>query len=394
MKITAPDHCQSQVRILLFSFAVTVLSACGGGSGGGGGGVPPVPVPHTWVATNRMLTARSGHTATLLPNGRVLIAGGSDTNSSVVASAELYDPSTGTWAYTGTMNAKRTGHTATLLPNGTVLIAGGNGSCNTCVPLLLASAELYDPTTGTWTLTGNMNSTRYSHVAVLLRNGKVLAAGNANGFSLGPAELYDPSAGTWALTQNAGTEPINGSNLATLLPSGMALAIGYPPQLFDPSASIWTSTGAIPGAGTYYGPFFTSLTLLQNGTALIAGGFYWAGGVNGAFPPVSGAYIYQPSTGAWTATGNMTEARAYPTATLLSDGKVLAFGEGSSDTDNSSELYDPTTGTWNLTGSMNTPRYFTYATATLLQSGAVLVAGGSTGSPNSAPIAEAEIYFP
>ena len=110
------------------------------------------------------------HTATLLPNGKVLVAGGY--NGGALTSAELYDPASGTWTATGSLNTARYDHTATLLPNGKVLVAGGisNGSD-------LTSAELYDPASGTWTATGSLNTARYEHTATLLPNGKVLVAG-------------------------------------------------------------------------------------------------------------------------------------------------------------------------------------------------------------------------
>ena len=392
-KVTARSYSQSHARVLLIILFVTVLGACGGGGGSGGG--MTVTAPHTWVAANGMLTPRSGHTATLLQNGKVLVVGGTDTNASVVASAELYDPSTGTWTYTGAMNTPRFQHTATLLPNGTVLIAGGNDNRGYCCQGL-ASAEIYDPSSGAWTDTGSMHDARGSHVAVLLPNGKVLVAGNY--LYDGTAELYDPSTGTWTYTGSEGSNTTSGtsqgSNLAALLPDGRVLALVVPPEIYDPAANVWTATVAIPGTDSNFGPFFVNLTSLKNGTALTAGGFYWEGGPNGAFPPIAAAFLYQPSMGAWIATGNMTEARDSPTATVLQDGTVLVFGGGSSNTDTSAELYDPSTGIWSATGSMITPRYLNnYSTATLLQDGKVLVAGGVTGS-TSIPTANAEIYFP
>src|SRR4051812_39514257 len=138
----------------------------------------------SWTPTGSLNTARDSHTATLLPNGMVLVAGGF---GPVRASAELYDPASGTWMPTGSLNTARAQHTATLLPNGMVLVAGGFDS-NVNVS---ASAELYDPASGTWTPTGNLNMARTSHTATLLPNGMVLVAG---GFGvsgdLASAELY------------------------------------------------------------------------------------------------------------------------------------------------------------------------------------------------------------
>src|SRR5438132_7878851 len=128
----------------------------------------------TWTSTGSLNTARYLHTATLLPNGMVLIAGGSDSNFSVSPSAELYDTASGTWTVTGSLNSARMLHTATLLPNGKVLVAGGIGQT------ALASAELYDPATGAWTFTGSLNTARERHTATLLSNGMVLVAGGVD----------------------------------------------------------------------------------------------------------------------------------------------------------------------------------------------------------------------
>src|SRR6266550_3634306 len=140
--------------------------------------VSPLPgsdTPFTFDNTGSLNTARDNHTATLLPNGKVLVAGGAGNISNFLNSAELYDPASGSWTATGSLNTARYSHTATLLPNGKVLVAGGfNGS-------FLTSAELYDPASGSWTATGSLNTGRDFHTATLLPNGKVLVAGGFNG---------------------------------------------------------------------------------------------------------------------------------------------------------------------------------------------------------------------
>ena len=169
---------------------------------------PSVRLP-TWTATGNMITARADHTATLLPDGKVLVAGGNDFVGSnfvgfLPASAELYDPSSGSWTATGTMVTPRTGHTATLLPDGKVLVAGGAGGSGSDGGWA-TSAELYDPSGGSWTATGTMVSPRQWHTATLLPDGKVLVAGGWGSrpisFELAntataAAELYDPGSGT------------------------------------------------------------------------------------------------------------------------------------------------------------------------------------------------------
>jgi len=139
----------------------------------------------SWVPTGSLFTARTRHTATLLPNGKVLVAGGN--NGPALSGAELYDPATGTWTATGSLGTARERHTATLLPNGKVLVAGGAISLDG----FLSSAELYDPASGTWTATGSLLTARSFHTATLLPNCKVLVAGGNNGPVLSSAELYD-----------------------------------------------------------------------------------------------------------------------------------------------------------------------------------------------------------
>ena len=142
-----------------------------------------------WTTTGSMTTPRFLPTATLLPSGKVLVAGGLSGAGSPLASAELYDPAAGTWSAIGPMATGRTFHTATLLPSGKVLVAGGSGNG------VLASAELYDPATGTWTVTRSMTTAREFHTATLLASGKVSVTGGFdNGYSpVASAELYDPA---------------------------------------------------------------------------------------------------------------------------------------------------------------------------------------------------------
>jgi len=141
---------------------------------------PALAVEGSWEPTGSLNVPRLQLTATLLPNGRVLVAGGRNfAFTQAFNSAELYDPITETFTLTGSMTDTRWSHTATLLPNGKVLVAGGftNPSTNQNAQPVLASAELYDPATGTWTPTGSMSTRRALHVAQLLPNGKVLVAG-------------------------------------------------------------------------------------------------------------------------------------------------------------------------------------------------------------------------
>jgi hypothetical protein len=184
---------------------------------------PPALAAGTWTVTGSLNTIRVAHTATLLSGGKVLVAGGFLADTSL-ASAELYDPATGTWSTTGSMNAVRDFHTATLLETGKVLVAGGGGV--DCCVNGLASAELYDPASGTWSTTGSMNTGRLSHTATLLQRGNVLVAGGIgpDGATLASAETYHPTTGVWKPVGPLNTARF--AHTATLLASGQVLAAG------------------------------------------------------------------------------------------------------------------------------------------------------------------------
>jgi len=339
-----------------------------------------VAAPQTtasWTATGNLNTARSGHTAILLRNGKVLVAGGNG------PTCELYDPVTRTWSQTGSLNAARGGHTATLLPNGQVLVAGGFAS-----QIPLNSAELYDPTTGVWRLTGSFNAIRWSGPTTLLLNGQVLAVGSS-GTEEAVAELYDPMTGTWHVT---GTPQFSLSPGHTvLLPSGKVLGVDegtpwdygdLPTEIYDPTTGQWSSSGYL---GLFWAP---TVTLLQNGKVL-------ATGLLGANNPTQAA-LYDVSKGTWSMTGSLSTYRHYGgyTATLLLDGQVLVAGGSeypSFEPTPFEELYDPNTGTWTRTSPLITDRQ--YHTATLLQDGKVLVAGGVKPAPLANSIlGSAEVY--
>jgi hypothetical protein len=185
------------------------------------------PASGTWTATGSLNTARYQHTATLLPNGMVLVVGGFSVGAHASASAELYDSTSGTWTTTGTLATARWGHTATLLPNGMVLVAGGYNGTNYFDPSgYLASTELYDSASGTWTTTGSLNTARLTHTATLLSNGTVLVAAGRDSTNnpSASAELYDPVSGTWTDTGSLIT--VRRLHTATLLPNGMVLVAG------------------------------------------------------------------------------------------------------------------------------------------------------------------------
>lgn len=278
-------------------------------------------------AIRRMTGPRAAHTATLLPDGRVLVAGGFTAKGNSIESAEIFDPAAETFSPAGNMSSPRSGHTATPLSNGKVLIAGGyNG-------IYLASAELYDPSTGTFTPAARMVTARSGHVAILLQNGRVLLAG---GVGTG-----------WTFLANA--------------------------EIYDPGTNTFTATGNMLAARESH-----TSTLLADGKVLVAGGHR---GRRAAMTIYSSAEIYDPTTARFSATGDMTRIRHKHDAVLLADGRVMIVG-GADERDGrpaytSTEIYNPSRGTFAAAGNMNSPRYKLQGTTILLNNSKVLVAGGA-----------------
>jgi WD40 repeat protein len=350
-----------------------------------------VSVADVWSPAANMLGPRNEHTATLLPNGKVLVLGGTDCQFSNVscqrtlATAELYDPIRDVWSAAAPMSVQRGFHTATLLPSGKVLVVGGANCNGTCEEL--ASAELYDPASNSWSPARSLHESRSRHTATLLPSGQVLVAG---GYKVGiffydvdTAEIYDPVRDTWA--------PVGVADLrryyhtATLLPSGKVLvaggyAGGFHPfsstLIFDPASNSWATAANMLAARERH-----TATLLPNGKVLVVGGEEAQESLR--------AELYDPNTGAWSTTPQMYNWRYRHTATLLPSGRVLIAG-GAYGCWPGEELYDPVSNSWAMAGSMQISR--TQHTATLLQSGRVLVAGGGTCGPLI--LSSAESYGP
>jgi hypothetical protein len=280
-----------------------------------------------------MLEPRSGHSATLLPDGKVLIAGGMRRNQDFYRSAELYDPATGRFVPAGDMTEQRVGHIAVLLPSGKVLIAGGwvGRGCTD-------SAELYDPATGKFAAIAKMTTRRARPSATLLGNGNVLITGGAD--HDGP-----------------------GSSVASA-------------EIFHAASLSFQPTGSMHHARVSH-----TATLLADGRVLIVGG-------KGESLNAS-AELYDPKTARFTATGSLAVARYKHTAGLLPGGRVLVAG-GSDDRDwqgklNSAEIYDVHTGKFSTTSPLNENRFKLPDEAVQLASGQLLIAGGSR---------QVEIYDP
>ena len=340
------------------------------------GTTTPTLASGSFTKTGSMNVARISHTATLLSNGEVLVAGGDNSGS-----AELYNPSTGSWTLTGSMTTARAGHQAVLLTSGEVLVAGGQNASGT-----LASAELYDPTTGTWTETGSMITPRYNFSLTRLTDGEVLAAQGTK------AELYNPATGMWTATGNPAIS-VSGPNAALLL-DGQVLAIGTSTEaeLYNRSSGTWTATGSTGGA------MVNPITaLLPSGDVLVTGGFISGNRAE------STAAVYDPSTAQFTFENGPCQCAGFKGVALQTGEALVAGGTivipgspyPSYQTIKSAELWDPSTQAWTNTGNLNSSR--SGETITLLENGEALVAGGSQSSKNSTGfviLATAELYKP
>lgn len=345
----------------------------------------PSQQPAAWSAAASMLEPRTGFSATRLPDGRVLVAGGAfDNTHHGQAAAELFDPATGTWTPTGSMLAGRYRHSATLLNDGRVLVAGGNAdsSANLGVRCCLASAELYDPATGMWTVTGSMIDRRTNFMATLLDDGRVLVAGGDSGSGPEPvpgAELYDPSTGTWAATE--AMKLLTSGNLAVLLANGKVLVVDG--QLYDPTSGSWSTLdcpdGRIP-VDVYCSHSWRVATALPDGRVLVVA-------------ETRDAALYDPRAGTWSPT-RPPKVGNPESAVLLLNGTVLVLSVADSGHPAAAQLYDSSSGTWTAAAGPSTVRVL--AVPTLLLDGRVLLLGGyeDRGYSGYWPVATAELYDP
>lgn len=349
-----------------------------------------VVAAHGFKVTDNMTASRIYHDAALLQDGKILVSGG-EYGGTVTSAADLYDPAARAFSATGKMAAARYCHTATTLNDGRVLVAGGFDANGT----ELATAEIFDPANETFAPAGKLAAARACHTATLLKNGTVLLVGgfDSNGAPQVTAELFDPANGSFS----AVTGPMANARVyhtATLLPGGRVLIAGgiaqiwgsaVSAELFDLTTGRFSPTTGDMGTAR----LGHTATLLSNGKVLIVGGSVTVG-VGSA---LASAEIFDSASETFTYTGSMGTARTFHTATPLDDGTVLVAGGDPDDILNlggesygwppaplaSAELFDPMSGTFTETGGLVTPRE--NHTATLLNDGTVLVTGGFWYSP-------------
>lgn len=379
----------------------------------------------TWFQAAPMGEPRAGQTATLLPSGSVLVAGGYNGfienvggHHTSLAVTELFDPTTGAWTVAAPMQVARSGQTATLLPNGQVLVVGGwemPGCCTKGV----RTAELYDPATNAWTATPPPPELQEADTATLLQSGDVLVTGSFGPYddfqAVAGAALYDPSTNTWTTAAAPKLKRLSGT--ATLLPDGDVLLVGgvdygenwaserkaalSSAEIYDPTTDAWTTGPSMlhPGWGQ-------TSTLMPSGEVLVAGGATETGGGSTEAPGFSSVELFNPETDSWSAAAPMIVGRRSHTATLLPDGDLLVAGGwgdfaaspssfyvlcgvGGCQGSSNAELYEPSTNIWTPTDAVTTGAEHT---ATLLPDGGVFVAGGNIEPIGVHELSTTEVY--
>ena len=310
------------------------------------------PSTGRWEPAGVMGRQRTQHAALLLNDGRVLLVGGAGVVQAKIDEQQIdqplietdtFDPSTGSWSFVGEISTLRDHVAATLMSNGSVLIAGGNDGKGTDTSVL-SSAEVFDPATGQWSSTGDMSQPRQGHILVSLDNGTALVAGgDAGDDAFQSVEIYDPSSGTWSAADDMADARERFA--AVVLADGKVLVIGgggtdgrlASAELYDPGSGAWSSAAEM---GTPR--LKPAAVLLQDGKVLVVGGL-------GAGQFLASAEVYDPAADSWSDAGSMETGRGFHAATLIDDGRVVVTGGfGFSGPLDSTEIYDPDTNSWTL----------------------------------------------
>lgn len=356
------------------SYTFTVTASAGTSSGNGTFIIKVNPL--LWKITDSLKTARFSAASLVLPNGKVLIVGGSSANYTALSSAEVYDPKIGTWTGTGSLKFARINPLAILLKSGKVLVSGGY------TQYVVSTSELYDPSTGKWSQTGSLVNGSQTSTATLLQSGKVLLVQRGN------AELYDPNTGKWTNTKSVVVSRL--FNTAALLKSGKVLVAAgadskghdlSSSELYNPTTNSWTASGSLPKMVDY-----SNGMLLPNGKVLLVA-------LTNTPYSLIVSMVYDPTTGKWSSTSALNHTGRYgSTLVVLPSGKaLLAGGESfSSDENNTTtvEVYDSSTNKWTYTNSLTVGR--AYHQTILLKDGRVLITGGIDASNKT--VSSSELY--
>ena len=332
-----------------------------------------------------MLQSRVNHSATLLPDGRVLVVGGMDGGFNPLRTAEVFDPETNRWSAVGDMGEARTEHSAALLKDGRVMVTGGmNEKLD-----LVGSTEIFDPNTGKWSPYGSMRTIRRGHFALPLPDGRVAVVGGvgqtlgglgilANIAAVGAllsTEIYDPETDTWSraddmLEGHSGGRAIVLKDGRVLIAGGHNQAEGLASsEIFDPSSNEWMRTSSMVRK-----TFANTAAILPDGSVLFTGGFGMSRSKGGITP---GSEVFDPKSNEWRRAPDTVHGRMGHTITLLPDGRVITIGGATaSGPVNSVEYMEPKTWEWSEITPMSVER--SQHTSTLLNDGRILVAGGST----------------
>jgi N-acetylneuraminic acid mutarotase len=337
-----------------------------------------------------MPSGLADHTATLLTDGRVLVAGGDLGGGDLTSATLLYDASRDSWSAASSLHDRRASHTATRLEDGRVLVVGGYRVQRLSgFHIALAGAEIYDPATGLWTPTASLAQARYNHTATLLPGGKVLVLGgeDLNGVVSG-VELFDAVTATWSNPSVMATP--RSKHTSTQLPNGEVLVVGgavggvpiAAADVYEPIRNRWSAAGTIGIPRSLH-----TATLMPRGTVLVAGGE-----TTNSIQFLASTLRYAISTNDWRPAADMTSAHGAHVAVLLDNGLVLLVGGSQGPP----ELYDPVRDAWSAEGKVDPNGTLTalVATATKLADGSVLVIGGYPWKGSGAPTADVHRYFP
>src|SRR5438309_2907309 len=344
--------------------------------------------PWTWAPTADLNQPRAEHPATLLANATVLVAGGRDAAGQPLASAEIYDPATGAYTLLASpLPAPVWGHTATRLDDGTVLIAGGQRGVR-----YRRAAQLFDPASDTFAALTPMSTPRGRHTATLLRDGRVLLVGGTDGVEpLASLEIYDPTTRTFSPAPSA-LAIARQDHTATLLPDGRVLVAGgsdfsgalESAELYDPTAGTVSPAGPLNVP-----PTLARAALLLDSTVLMAGGQTTTG------EDLDSAEVYDAATNAfaWLRAPMGTARSGHLGVQLLNNGKVLIPGGTSGgQLVPSAEVYDPVTGAFQVVDSLGTARRLFGANFFELPYTGILLATGGLDSAET-PLASSEVFF-